>query len=112
MPDGDRSGPLGMGPGSGRGAGFCAGHGMPGYANPRPGRVMGRGRGGGRGGGRWIEGRGGDWGAGWRARFGRWGFGEADSTGETGDTLRGELEEMRSRLEELEKRSGARDEKE
>jgi hypothetical protein len=34
MPGGDRTGPMGMGPMTGRGAGFCAGHGVPGYSNP------------------------------------------------------------------------------
>ncbi|MEW6525335.1 MAG: DUF5320 domain-containing protein [Spirochaetota bacterium] len=34
MPCGDRTGPYGAGPMTGRGAGFCAGYGMPGYANP------------------------------------------------------------------------------
>jgi len=43
-----------MGPMTGRGAGYCAGYGVPGYANPMPGRGfgMGWGRGGGWGGGR------------------------------------------------------------
>ena len=35
MPGGDRTGPWGMGPMTGRAAGFCAGYAMPGYANPR-----------------------------------------------------------------------------
>ena len=56
MPGGDRTGPLGAGPMTGRGAGFCAGYSMPGYANPISGRGwfgFGRGRGWfGRGGGR------------------------------------------------------------
>ncbi|HHW12652.1 MAG TPA: DUF5320 domain-containing protein [Firmicutes bacterium] len=34
MPRGDGSGPRGMGPMTGRGAGFCAGFAAPGYANP------------------------------------------------------------------------------
>jgi len=34
MPAGDRTGPLGQGPMTGRGAGFCAGFGVGGYANP------------------------------------------------------------------------------
>lgn len=38
MPGGDGTGPMGMGPMSGRGAGFCAGYGAPGYMNPIPGR--------------------------------------------------------------------------
>jgi hypothetical protein len=54
MPAGDGTGPMGMGPMTGRGAGYCAGVGAPGYANPVRGRGfgMGRGRGGGRGRGR------------------------------------------------------------
>jgi len=56
MPAGDGTGPRGMGPMTGRGAGYCAGSVTPGYASPVPGRGfgMGGGRGGGRGGGwRW-----------------------------------------------------------
>ncbi|MDH7554428.1 MAG: DUF5320 domain-containing protein [Spirochaetota bacterium] len=34
MPRGDRTGPYGAGPMTGRGAGYCAGYGVPGYANP------------------------------------------------------------------------------
>lgn len=55
MPRGDGTGPGGMGPMTGRAAGYCAGYGVPGYANPIGGRGMGfglgfgRGRGGGRG---------------------------------------------------------------
>ncbi len=41
MPAGDRTGPLGAGPMTGRAAGFCAGYGAPGYANPRPGGGIG-----------------------------------------------------------------------
>ena len=54
MPAGNGTGPRGMGPMTGRGAGYCAGYGAPGYANPMPGRGfgMGWGRGGGWGGGR------------------------------------------------------------
>jgi hypothetical protein len=55
MPAGDGTGPRGMGPMTGRGAGYCAGYGAPGYANPMPGRGFGMGRG--RGGG-WGRGRG------------------------------------------------------
>jgi hypothetical protein len=47
MPRGDGTGPEGMGPMTGRGAGYCAGYDAPGYGNPIPGR--GFGRGGGRG---------------------------------------------------------------
>ncbi|MBP7736900.1 MAG: DUF5320 domain-containing protein [Spirochaetes bacterium] len=59
MPRGDRTGPLGYGPMTGRGAGLCAGNGAPGYMNP----ACGRGRGSG-GGGRGFGG-----GRGWRNMF-------------------------------------------
>ncbi|NLT41727.1 MAG: DUF5320 domain-containing protein [Anaerolineae bacterium] len=52
MPRGDRTGPAGMGPMTGRGAGYCAGYSTPGYANPVGGRGFGMGFGG-RGGGGW-----------------------------------------------------------
>lgn len=46
MPRGDGTGPLGFGPMTGRGAGFCAGYGVPGYMNPVGAwRFGGRGRG-------------------------------------------------------------------
>ena len=52
MPRGDRTGPAGLGPMTGRGAGYCAGYDRPGYANPISGRGVGFGRGwSGRGGG-------------------------------------------------------------
>ena len=41
MPFGDGTGPMGLGPMTGRGAGFCAGFGSPGFANPVPGRWFG-----------------------------------------------------------------------
>ena len=49
MPRGDGTGPMGMGPMTGRAAGYCAGFGVPGYANPIPGRGLGMGFRGGRG---------------------------------------------------------------
>jgi hypothetical protein len=55
MPAGDGTGPMGMGPMTGRGAGYCGGYGMPGYANPGPGRGLGVGWG---WGGGWGRGRG------------------------------------------------------
>jgi hypothetical protein len=52
MPRGDRTGPMGMGPMTGRGGGYCGGYDAPGYANAGPG--YGYGMGGGRGrGNRW-----------------------------------------------------------
>jgi len=41
MPFGDGTGPMGLGPMTGRRAGFCAGFGMPGFTNPIPGRRFG-----------------------------------------------------------------------
>ena len=49
MPRGDRTGPMGMGPMTGRAAGYCAGYGVPGNVNPMPRRGFGMGWGGGRG---------------------------------------------------------------
>ena len=46
MPGGDRTGPAGFGPMTGRGMGYCAGYAAPGFANPAFGRGFGRGGGG------------------------------------------------------------------
>lgn len=61
MPRGDGTGPAGMGPMTGRAAGYCAGYGMPGFMNPGAGWGFaprgGRGwfgRGGGRGHRNWF----------------------------------------------------------
>jgi len=43
MPRGDRTGPLGLGPMTGRGLGYCAGFPVPGYMNPGPGLGLRRG---------------------------------------------------------------------
>ena len=37
MPRGDRTGPWGLGPRTGRAAGYCSGYPVPGYMNPTPG---------------------------------------------------------------------------
>lgn len=57
MPGGDRTGPTGAGPRTGRGMGYCSGYNWAGYANAAPGFRGGFGFG--RGGG----------GRGWRNRF-------------------------------------------
>ena len=62
MPRGDGTGPRGMGPMTGRAAGFCAGFGIPGYMNAMPGRSGGFGTG-------FGFGRGFGGGRGWRNRF-------------------------------------------
>lgn len=40
MPFGDGTGPLGLGPMTGRAAGYCAGYPVPGFMNPLPGRFF------------------------------------------------------------------------
>jgi hypothetical protein len=55
MPRGDGTGPAGMGPMTGRAAGFCTGYSVPGSMNPVSGRgYWGWGRGGGRGRRNWF----------------------------------------------------------
>ena len=72
MPRGNGTGPMGMGPMTGRGAGYCAGFGVPGFINPQ---VGGRGAGGGFG-----RGLGGGFGCGAGFGFGR-GFGRGAGFG-------------------------------
>ncbi|HOX16036.1 MAG TPA: DUF5320 domain-containing protein [Smithellaceae bacterium] len=66
MPRGNATGPMGMGPMTGRKAGYCAGNNMPGYLNNAGGLNFGMGFGRGAGFGR-RGGRGG--GLGFRNRF-------------------------------------------
>ena len=40
MPRGDGTGPMGMGPMTGRAAGYCAGYPVPGFMNPYGGRFV------------------------------------------------------------------------
>jgi len=131
MPWGDRTGPMGMGPMTGRGAGRCAGYAGPGFLNPGPGwgsygwgRGRGRGRGFGGGGGFGRRFRAGGFGGRWR---GPWGwppvgwpgpysmpydapFASAASRGQELDALKDQaryfeeaLEEIKERIGELEK---------
>jgi hypothetical protein len=104
MPRGDRTGPMGAGPRTGRGLGYCGGCEAPGFADPAfgPGRGRRRGRGGG---------------FGWRHRFfatGQAGSGYpryAPPTQEEtlqalkseADWLNGQMEAVNKRIEELEK---------
>ena len=56
MPGGDRTGPMGMGPMTGRGAGYCAGYPTPGFMSGGLGRgFWGGGRGRGRGWRNWFR---------------------------------------------------------
>jgi hypothetical protein len=70
MPRGDKTGPWGLGPKTGRAAGYCAGYDAPGYINPTPGFSRGYGWGFGRG---WRRGYGRGFGRGfsrrWRGRM-------------------------------------------
>jgi hypothetical protein len=123
MPRGDRTGPAGMGPMTGRGLGYCAGYGAPGYMDPAPGLGRGRGR------GWWGAGRGwgGGGGRGWRhwyyatglpgwARYGYppfWGYApypqppsaeeETEFLKNQAEALKRELDAIAQRLDELEK---------
>jgi Family of unknown function (DUF5320) len=72
MPAGDRMGPWGLGPRTGRSLGYCSGYEAPGFMHPGPGLGLGRGfglrRGFGRGLGRgFVIGRGRGY---WWPRFG------------------------------------------
>jgi hypothetical protein len=128
MPAGDGTGPMGMGPMTGRAAGYCSGYDTPGWANWAPGRGLGLGWGRGAAWG----GRGG-WGGGWRhrnwyratgvpgwARFGygpawgappAWGYGpytaaptreeETDFLRRQAESLKQELDAIDQRIEEL-----------
>jgi len=106
MPYGDRTGPAGMGPMTGRGMAYCAGHPHPGGAHP--------------GSGYWGRGFGG---RGWRYCYhatglpgwmrGGWGasspcappFPDAGwSKGQEVEMLKAQAEEMRNELKEIEKR--------
>ncbi len=90
MPRGDGTGPLGLGPMSGRGAGFCAGYNMSGFANRGCGSGLGAGR------------RAGIHAAGGGMRRGM----SAVSAEEERKTLRRQLDVLQERLDTLEKRFG------
>ena len=91
MPGGDRTGPMGQGPRTGRGAGYCGPNDQPGFATAggRGGFGFGFGRGRGRGFGR-GRGRG-------------FGFFSQGSDTEA-DRLRAQVEELQERLARLEKK--------
>lgn len=103
MPAGDGTGPEGMGPMTGRGAGYCGSYGMPGYANPAVPR-MGLG---------WRRGRGGSWGRG-RRYFGyapAWGappmygpYAAPPSPAQEVEFLKAQAEGLKEQLEAISQR--------
>jgi len=108
MPRGDGTGPAGLGPMTGRAAGYCAGFAMPGYMNPMPWRGGGHGRGWGRGRG-WRQ---------WRYPVGYYGAAPGYGVGPyfppappdqevrrlkaQAEHMEGALDEIRRRIAELE----------
>lgn len=103
MPAGNGTGPMGLGPMTGRAAGYCAGFGRPGFTTPQPGRRMGFGFRGGRG--RRQRGfRCGPW-SGPPAGFGTWGPPAAQYFGpgpqEEREMLQGRIEYLENTLSEL-----------
>jgi hypothetical protein len=120
MPGGDRTGPAGMGPMTGRAAGYCAGYPVPGYMNPVSGYGFGRGRGRGFGRGlgfRGSRGWGGYWGAPYGAATYDYGapyqvppayypapYGVSPSPEQEMDALKGQAEYFEDALEGIKKR--------
>ncbi len=129
MPRGDRSGPDGAGPMTGRRMGYCAGFDAPGYVRPgggyggRGGGYGGRGGGyGGRGGGY----RGGGYGRGMRHGHGGYGYGawgpgwdayggvpavgpmvvRPPSQGDEAEALRSQAEYLEEALKDVQRRLG------
>lgn len=113
MPRGDRTGPMGMGPMTGRAAGYCAGFPGPGYVDAGPGWGYGRG---------WGRGFGRGFGRGLGRGFGRsvgWGFGgpwgawqisreeELEYLKEQSDMLKQELASIDGRISQIEREQPA-----
>jgi hypothetical protein len=95
MPGGDRTGPMGAGPRTGRGMGYCSGYEWPGYTNTGPGFRSGFGFGG----------------RGWRKRFYATGVPgwvtptleqETANLKAQADWLKAQLDAIQKRIEEIE----------
>ena len=107
MPRGDGMGPAGMGPMTGRAAGYCAGYSVPGFANPVPGRGYGFGFGRGLGLG-FRGGRGGRWGFPYAETVAGFPFAPPHPTVFTGqqekESLQQQAEYLANTLEQINKR--------
>ena len=110
MPAGDRTGPLGMGPMTGRGFGYCAGYPAPGWTYPWPGRRF-FGRGGWGGGGygwrHWYYATGLPRWARWRAVPPAWAYGPAyapPSREEEIEALKDQAEWLKEQLDAINRR--------
>ena len=104
MPAGNRTGPMGMGPRTGRGLGYCSGYSAPGYMQGYP---MGRGRGWGGGMGR---GRGRGWGWGFQPGYAITEppyYPEPISPVEESKILNQTLENLKAQIKAIEKRIDA-----
>lgn len=116
MPRGDGTGPIGMGAMTGRGAGYCAGFGMPGFVNFVPGRGFGMnfGRMRGFGGGRRNQNRFYTTGTHGRMQFGGYAApyqtfdpgAEKQALGNQAAALQSELDFIKKRLEEIDSQKG------
>lgn len=110
MPRGDGTGPMGMGPMTGRAAGYCAGYPVPGFANPIVGRGFGMGFGRGFGRGWWGRGRG--FGRRWAYPYAGGSYGipyaypyaPVMTSEQEADILKAQAEDLKSGLEDINKR--------
>ena len=109
MPGGDGTGPGGMGPMTGRAAGYCAGYSVPGYMNPIAGRGRfgyglglggGRGFGSGRGFGRGFGFRG----AAYGASYGGYPYAQEITSQQETDMLKEQSKAIGEELEAINKR--------
>jgi hypothetical protein len=101
MPGGDRTGPRGEGPQTGRGLGSCADNDQPGYATSQTGQRFGRGfRRGGRGRGGMSRFNVGFWPGRGRGSF----FAQPISQGQEVDSLKVQAEELQNALQGIQAR--------
>lgn len=113
MPGGDGSGPMGMGPMTGRAAGYCTGYPAPGFMSSNTGRAFGRGFGRGIRGGR---GWGGSWGGAYAHPYGAayrvpsapdtmpYGFNPGPNPEQETDMLKGQAEYLENALKDIKNR--------